>query len=540
MTAPVRLHRGTAGLDAAVLRPGADLVLDPSPEHGLALPAGVAVDDHLDDAARAAADRDAFAAMAAWRAARATSLTVDGVDLGFAWEIELLASCFLPATRLRHALTRAGVTAVEGAGLSEELLSVVTEAGIDARTGSGAGAAPALPKAPPAPLARLVSDVGVPPRVRGEVLALSYWHLEPVWRRLAAQRRPQLVPAGVLLPGVGRAGAMRAGLHGGWGGHPNAAARRRSAERLAAVLDGAGPPLDALDALALRMLRDRAHDTLARAAHWRRVLSARSLRLIVLPFDSPEDQRILLGVAREAGLPSLLVQHGFDSQLNDPDKSLADDVALWAERDVAPVAARASGALHVTGNPGAAHLAQPPARSVRAGAAAGPTVVLVDYHTRISARIDARISQRHVATALDVLQRQRPGTDVIVRPHPSDVAPASYLALATGRDLHVTVDAVTPIETLLADAGACVGALSTATLQAAALGVPTTFLDVTSTPRPWPFDGSPDGLPRIADVTGELASSAADAPAREALGARTDAIERVCDLVSSLARAGRA
>jgi hypothetical protein len=537
VTGPVRLHRGSAGLDAAALRPGADLVLDPSPEHGLVLPEGVAVDDHLDAAARAAVDREAFAAMAAWRAARGTSLTADGVDLGFVWELELLAGCFLPATRLRHALAAAGVTAVEGAGLGDELLAVAAEAGIDARTAAGAGAAPPLAKAPLPPLARLVTESGVPPRVRGEVLALHYWHLEPVWRRLAAQRRPRPVPAGVVLPGLGRADTLRTALRGGWGGHPNAAARRRSAERVATVLDGAGPPRDALDALALRVLRDRAEGTLARAAHWRRVLSARSLRLVVLPFDSPEDQRVLLGVARDLGLPSLLVQHGFDAQLNDPDKSIADHVALWSERDRAPVAARSAATLHVTGNPGAAHLAQPPSRT--AAAQQGPAVVLVDYHARISARIDARVSQRHVAAALEVLERERPGSDVVVRPHPADPAPASYAALAAGRALRVTVDPVTPIEPLLAGAGACIGALSTATLQAAALGVPTTLLDVTSAPRPWPLNGAPDGLPRITGGGGELASAAAGAPAREALGARADAVDRVCDLIASLAAAGR-
>jgi hypothetical protein len=533
VTAPVRLHRGSAGLDAAALRPGADLVLDPSPDHGLALPEGVAVDDLLDDAARAEVDREAFAALAAWRAARGASLTIDGVDLGFVWEIELLANCFLPATRLRHALAAAGISAVEGAGLGEELLAVAAETGIEARTAAGAGAAPPLPKAPLPPLARLVTESGVPPRVRGEVLALHYWHLEPVWRQLAARRRPRPVPAGVVLPGLSRAGALRVAARGGWGGHPNAAARRRSAERVAATLDGAGPPRDALDALALRVLRDRADGTLARAAHWRRVLSARSLRLVVLPFDSPEDQRILLGVARDVGLSSLLVQHGFDAQLNDPDKSIADHVALWSERDVAPVAARSSGALHVTGNPGAAHLAEGPARA--AAADGGPAVVLVDYHSRISARIDARVSQRHVATALDVLERERPGSDVVVRPHPADPAPASYAALGAGRELRVTVDPATPIEPLLAGAGLCVGAMSTATLQAAALGVPTTFLDVTSAPRPWPFDGARDGLPRIDGASGALASVAAAGPARAALGAHADAIDRVCELIGSLA-----
>jgi hypothetical protein len=537
VTAPVRLHRGSAGLDVSALRPGRDLVLDPSPQHGLALPAGVAIDDHLDEAARAAVDHEALAALAAWRAARGTSLTVDGVDLGFAWELELLAACFLPATRLRRGLAAAGVTAAEGAGLSAELLAVAAEAGVEARAAAGDGAAPPLAKAPLPPLARLVTESGVPPRVRGEVLALHYWHLEPVWRQLAAERRPRPVPAGMLLPGLGRAGALRAALRGGWGGHPDAGTRRRSAERLAATIAAAGPPRDALDALALAVLRDRAGDTLARAAHWRRILSAKSMRLVVLPFDSPEDQRILLGAARDLGVPSLLVQHGFDAQLNDPDKSIADHVALWSEHDRAPVAARSAATLHVTGNPGAAHLAQPPART--ADTDPDRAVVLVEYPSRISARIDARISLRHVATALDALERDRPGTAAVVRPHPADPEPEAYAALGAGRDLRVTIDTATPIETLMAGAGLCVGALSTATLQAAALGVPTVFLDVTGIDRPWPFDGAPDGVPRITSAAASLAAApaAASEAGREALGARADATDRVADLIRSLSAA---
>jgi hypothetical protein len=101
----------------------------------------------------------------------------------------------------------------------------------------------------------------------------------------------------------------------------------------------------------------------------------------------------------------------------------------------------------------------------------------------------------------------------------------------------VSVDQTTPIEPLLGTAGLCVGALSTATLQSAALGVPTVFLDVSGIERPWPFDGAADALPRVTGHDGSL-DAVPDPPraaAREALGARADATERVAELISSFA-----
>jgi hypothetical protein len=533
VTAPVRLYRDTAGLDPATLRPGADLVLDPLPEHGLALPHGVAVDDHLDAAARLRADREALAGLAAWRAAHGPALTVDGTDLGFVWEVELRAQCFLPATRLRLALEAARITDVTGAGLDADLLGTVADAGVTVH-GNGVATVVAAPARPVPLMTRLAGRSSVPPRVRGDVLAMSYWHLEPVWARLAGSAHVRLVPGGLVLPGVGRAAALRIAAYNGWGGHPSQAARRRSAQRLAAALDGAAAPADALDRAARGMLRRRAGETLARAEHWRRVMGSGGLKLAVLPFDSPEGSRIAIAAAHEAGVTSLVVQHGFDALLGDPDKTVARHVALWSEHDVAPLRAHTDATLHLTGNPGGVRLG---GGTAAAAGDPGRAIVLVEYASRMSARLDARIGLQHVAAALDLLERDRPGTEVVVRPHPSDPAPGSYLPLGAGRDLRVSVDQATPIEPLLGTAGLCVGALSTATLQSAALGVPTVFLDVSGIDRPWPFDGAPDGLPRVTGEHGSLDAVPAPprAAAREALGARADATERVAQLISSIA-----
>ena len=86
----------------------------------------------------------------------------------------------------------------------------------------------------------------------------------------------------------------------------------------------------------------------------------------------------------------------------------------------------------------------------------------------------------------------------------------------------------------------CASARSrTATLQAAAAGVPSVFLRSTEARLPWPFDDS-GAFPTARDaeelaellpsVTGTGDVAGADA-AREALGERPDAVERVLELV---------
>jgi hypothetical protein len=93
---------------------------------------------------------------------------------------------------------------------------------------------------------------------------------------------------------------------------------------------------------------------------------------------------------------------------------------------------------------------------------------------------------------------------------------------------------------VLASADLCVGALSSATLQGAVLGVPTVFLDVSGAARPWPFDGSEGALPLARDAA-ELAELAATARggaaggAAEALGLTGSGKPAVLRLIDDLA-----
>ena len=191
---------------------------------------------------------------------------------------------------------------------------------------------------------------------------------------------------------------------------------------------------------------------------------------------------------------------------------------------------QARGEVSVTGNPGQAAAAQ-------AGAdPSGHVVVLPQPAGVSSATVDVRSPLRHVEAALAAL-RDAGMTRVVVRPHPLDGSDYQA-AVARFPEIRCRIARTGTIDAALAGASLCIGPLSTATLQAAAAGVPSVFLRSTEARLPWPFDDSgafptardaaelTDLLPSLAG-TGDVAG--ADA-AREALGERSDAVERVLAL----------
>jgi hypothetical protein len=526
-------------------------------EHGASLPHGTAIDDYLGASTRIAVDEEARERYRRWRVNRSRALTVEGVDLTHIWELEMMAECFLPAARLVHGLPLA-IQAVRPSHLVASDLDkgLIPLIGLIAETAQvtaveDAKAAPPrrrLPRAQASLPAAVADTIGVPSRVRGEVMCIPYWPLYPAITSLAAGANGlQPVAARVLLAGLGPRTAAGIAMRGGWAGLPGRRSRQISRTSIAAALQSAGAsaiedPLEAaFDSHALTTLGRLAVDTLAHVWQARRGISGSRVRLGLVPYDSDAHARMLLGVLREQGVPTLLVQHGFPARQGDPDMHTADHLAIWCEHERSLAPERDPATVTVTGNPGAQHLA---GRVRRRHRQCRRSVVLVDYPGRLTARIDDRVGVRHVATALQALALARPGTAVVIRPHPSDRAPAAYAKLARGhRDLRVEIDTGTPIESLLESADLCVGSLSTGTLQGCALGVPTVFLDVAGIERPWPFDGS--ALAGCTDAEGlaeavALALSSEEVAGRnealDALGVRPDAVERVLDLVGDLAR----
>jgi hypothetical protein len=536
---------------------GTDLVVDLAQADGANVAHGVALDDYLGSDARIAVDAEAGERYGRWRLDKAESLTIDGVDLIRIWEVEMMAQCFQPAARLLHGLPRAldafhpsclEIRSLD-AGTTRLARAIAAAAGIAATTDAdGPCMREPIPRAKPSRLAIAAASLGTPPRLRGEVVCVPYWHLYPAIAALAARDgHMQPVASRLLLPGLGRRRAVALAARGGWLGLPGRRMRAASRAAVSAAVSAAvagriDDSLDcAIDSHALETLRRLAQDTLAHVWQARRALAAGRARLGLVPYDSDEHVRMLLCALGEAGIPALLVQHGFPARQGDPDMRTAQHLAIWSEHERSLVPERDPGTVTVTGNPGATHLAGwRPAGGVRSAR----SVVLVDYPGRLTARIDARVGPRHVAVALAALAAARPRSVAVIRPHPSDLRPASYARIADAqRDLRVEIDMGTPIEALLGGADLCIGALSTATLQACALGIPTVFLDVAGIERPWPFDGS--ALPMRTDADG-LAGAIATAlatrqvagreAALDALGVRRDAVERVVELACELAR----
>jgi hypothetical protein len=270
----------------------------------------------------------------------------------------------------------------------------------------------------------------------------------------------------------------------------------------------------------VELLQRRAPGTLALVDRYARALVTGRIEVVVVPFDSLSSVRVLLSASRAAAVPSLLIQHGYAPEPNDPDKGETDHTAAWAERDAREVRDRHGRAATVTGNPAAPPAASPPQPS-----RGGPTLALVQSPTVFSARWDARVSQRFVSEALESVERTRPGSEVVLRPHPLEPSPDAFLRLVPeGSSLTARVDVRTPLAELLGECDHCVGGVSTATLQAGVAGLTTTFVDVTGGELPAPF---------------EHAGEMQQAEMAEALGVvgEPSATDRVLDLIDQLAAA---
>lgn len=558
------------GLDPRALEPGRHLVVDAPRGHGGDLPGGALLDDHLSVADRGAIDREAEDALRVWRAERDDALTVGSVCVPHVHEIELFMDVFLREVRtvrgLMLTLAAVAPARVVLEHFDDELAACVTEllaaAGTEVER-RGRMPPPDYPigfRRPPAGggrslVSKLRESAGIPGRARGSVLILPWWNLEPLWA--AADRRgltPVLEP--LRLPDLPRSQILRHAARGGWISQPAGRERRRSRCATLAALasargDGAAPPrADAggglerlLDRRALRLLEQRALDSAARARSVERDFARGRLLTAVAPSDATPDIRMIAGAARQAGRSIAHVQHGFvalrpgggDHPPSFVDGMVAGHVGTWTEDYAGYLRKGAPGRVLATGSPVA------PVAAGGAQADAQSTLLLIAQPSPLSAIAGARVTARHLDAALAALSAVRPGSRVIVRPHPLDRQHGLYAAAAARHpELELSLDARTSIESLFDVSDLCVGTVSTATLQAAACGVPTVLLDVAEARLSWPFDGS-DAFPLATDAEtlGAAISAVLEAPeppgaeaARVALGADPDALANVLDLIS--------
>jgi hypothetical protein len=507
----------------------------------------VLLDDQLDADARLAIDEEALARLAAWRAHVGPALTIGGVDLSWIWEIELLAEVFLPETRLVHGVRRAFAAlepeAVEAFGFAPDAAAALAQDSGVALELTAEGPPPRYPTPlgnpwrPPlrtVVLGRII-DLGIPGPARGRVYAWPYWHLAPLLERLADDLLLDLRRLPMTL-GARRVAAALA--RGAFAPTPGPRSRARSAAAVRGAVHAA-PPMngDALDVLldrrARMMLEQRAGGTLAEVETLARAFRRGGTRTALVPFDSPPEARMILAAARQTGVTSVLVQHGgVYPDLAEGDRTSADLAAVWSQESAAEIEPHARGRVVVTGNPAPAI----PGRSPNPA----HVLVLGESVSRVTARVTARVPLEHTRIALEAVAAALPGAAVVVRPHPVELDPAAFERLARSfPQLDARVVHGGPIDPLIADARLCVGAISTATLQAGAAGVPLAMLNVSGRPAPAPLDGSgpiplaDSGARLVEAIQGALERPADDTQraCTEALGVRAGACEAVLELI---------
>lgn len=549
----VRLHTSSAGIRCGGLVPGRDLVLHLHPLHGADAPAGTYVLDHLGPADRHAADRAALRAQAGWRARVDEPLTVEGLCWPFVWELPLyerLNPAVARALALRRALQELAAAGIRLAdrdrGTARLAHAVGAQLGIPVDHDAGGRAAGELaPPPPPLPRGRrlrqaalgAVTVLGAPTVMRtGAVAVNPYWPLMPMLDRMLQEpvRRPALF-LGRRPTGVAR--SLRAAVRGGWIGLPTAADRRR-ARRLAAGMIAAARAAGALEVDGLELgpwlrprlsavVERRAARDLAEAAMLRRAFGSGRPRWIVGAYDMEPRSRMVVLLAQEAGIPTLMLCHGA-YVLPQPivDLEVCDEVALWT-RAVAPPMRDGDRPVHIVGYP-IPHRRPPETRRLESSAL--PTIaVLGQVPVRETCVLDERVTMRCYVTALGAVARRWPGATVLLRPHPSQDRAAYPVLVRRFPMLDIRQDTTSDIAAFLEGVDLCIGSASTATLQGALVGTPVVVLNLSGDEWSFPIGG---------DTSVPVARSPADLDAVLETWAREGTLGGREDLLSALGADG--
>jgi hypothetical protein len=539
----MRIFATSRGLDPRALVAGRDLVLEADEAHGLDLAPGVLAHDYLDQDVRLEIDDACPDVLDRWAALSADRYTSGGVCLPFVWEYELFAGTVLPLLCHGLGVKRAieshrpdSISVVDACPLTRQVVSVawsgpIRVAGLRSPPSAGAERArpPLLTRARRAALRALVG-VGTPTVLRRDsVLVLGYWHLMPLLDRMLAE--PGWRPAISLgKPAVGPLRNLRACLQGGWLGTPSPRDRARAHQRARAMIEAAAAsPVPSLEALGLTLggalhertleiARRRLATDLAWAASARRAFSRGGARRLVLPSDTPPDSRLITLIAQEAGVPSLMFQHGV-FLLGQPDREgeLCDDVAAWSSPDRWLRRHAFRHPAHVVGFP----LPHEPLPVKRWNDQRAPRIVVLGAGADpLTARLDDRMPMRHYQAALEAVAERLPAATVVLRPHPSHDISAAARILERFAGHRIEVDRSSDILDLLRSGDLCVGVASTATVQSALVGTPVVVLNVFGFDWAWPLGG--DSSVPVARSAPELASWLARWADGETLPGRED------------------
>jgi hypothetical protein len=497
----MNVHITSRGLDPARLAEGRDLVLAIDPRHGVTLPSGVLAHDHLPLGQRFRIDALALEALARWRDVYGAALTVDGMALPEIWTFELyeaINQCLVAGLGLRAAVRAYGPPVLrlmdahplteQAAVAAGQATGVPVVAASHRRPPAIRAWAPAVPAARRARGAavRAASRWGVASTLKpGSTLFLSYWPLMPLLDRMLddPSSRPAL---SIEHRPAHPARSLRSARQGGWLGVASrddvAEAGERAARVLAPLAEPAAIDVDGLPAggvihgVALGVAHGRAGRDLAALAVARQAFATGHVRRVIGNNDLEPSARLVLSVARDAGVPTFCLAHGA-CLLPQPmaDLELSDEVALWSPAIAPPISNR-DRPIHVVGYP----LPHDPVRTRRfAGGRLPRVALLAQSGTPSTATVDDRIVMRHYVEGLAGIAESLPGATVVLRPHPSH-GPLPLASLsARFPALELRLDRSSDLRRCLATSDACVGGTSAATLEAALFGTPVVVLNVT-------------------------------------------------------------
>lgn len=236
--------------------------------------------------------------------------------------------------------------------------------------------------------------------------------------------------------------------------------------------------ISAIDAVVEREFPASAWTATRVRERWRRDRPA----AVLLAYDGPPFQQLLLQCARLEGTPSAIVLHGlpleYRFRLEHED---CDLFIVWGEAQL-PLY-RDAGArprLAAAGNP---YFDSYAGRHAAGSGTGRSLLVLSRPHDAYLTRACHADSERHVLACLDAAQAS--GWEVTLKLHPCE-SQAHYERLVSGR---ARVIRDQPIADLLERADAVVGPFSTALIESLLLERPTLCVNFTREPYPPPFDG---------------------------------------------------
>jgi len=345
---------------------------------------------------------------------------------------------------------------------------------------------------------------------RGSVAIHAYWPLMPLLDRMLAEpgRRPALF-LDKRPTGVDR--SLKLARQGGWIGSPTAADRRWAAPRAAAMVrairadgrvDADGLELGGwLHPRIVALAEARALEDLARLRMLRRALRRGRLKWIVGAYDVDPDARLIVMVARETGVRTLMLCHGayvLPQPFGDLDH--CDEVALWTWH-VAPDMANLDRPIHEVGYPLPVD-GPPPVRPAPAGRPLRISVMGQGTVPTTSV-LDDRVTMRSYVVALEAIARRFPDAEVVLRPNPRQDGSAFRYLLSRFPQLNLTQRLGGDILDVHREVDLTIGGASTSTFQAALTGTPAILLNLTGTEWPYPLGGDATAMP-IARSAAEL------------------------------------